>query len=128
MKNLIVYAKELAKLLGSIAAYILVSYLLGLIHPLLPGLAILVVVVGGMTYMFGKMKIDEAEAEARRAETDRELEEAHRQLEATCARIRAGFHEPLSFDDDADHTQCSDQDEDEAPLVRYREDDPVQRA
>lgn len=56
--------------------------------------------------------------EAMKAETDR--------------RLRAEFEAERAsrtFDVEADHTQCDDSEDDEpAPLVRYSEHDPVQRA
>lgn len=132
MKNILVYVIEAAKILGSIAAYILFTYLLGLIHPLLPGFVILVAVVGFLTYMFGKMKIDDAEHKAKMAEIKARSDESLAQLEATCNRIRerALNPEPLVFDVECDHTQCSDSEDDDAPitLTRYDENDPVQRA
>lgn len=132
MKTLIDYLVAILKLLAGIAAYMLVYYLVWLIHPLAPPLVTVVAVLGFVAHIMVDLKRMDAKYDAstaafkaRTAELaakrglpesevwDAELEDAHRQLEATCARIRAGHAEPLSFE--------------EAPLTRYREDDPVQR-
>lgn len=110
-KYILPFFKSLLTLVFWLGLYILASFLLSLIHPLAPPLVIVLAMAGVFAYFNVKDRESEASIAAMRAKTDESLE-----------RLRGRL-----FPVESDHTQCDDSD-DEAPLTRYREDDPVQRA
>lgn len=145
MKTVIDYILAVLKILGYIAAYALVSWLLGLIHPLAPGLVLLVAVVGFVAHMIVDMKrMNEASAkstaefEAKMAETrarldmdldDEDEDETDPDAEFRAwrdAKTQAWFREAAAEADrrlraEFEATRGGIQ------LHPYREDDPVQR-
>jgi hypothetical protein len=99
------------KLALAILAYGFLMHLLGLIHPLVPAF----VMIAGFAGLFAWFKVKDAEHEAEMAQIRAKTDESLAKLRGTL------------FPVESDHTQASDDEDDDAPLVRYSEHDPVQR-
>lgn len=82
------YLIEFVKIMGFLAAYMLIMFLTELIHPLLPGLVVMACVVGGLSYIFGKWQIEEREHRRAQAELEDTLAASRAQLEQTLASLR----------------------------------------